>query len=443
MFRHINQPIESSALQWVLFNPETSILEVQFKSGSWYSYGNVPAWRVRGLLNATSPGRYYNKYLQMNADPAPWAAEQKHPGNPKMQAVIKDSLKAITGHVPEKALPHIERFLFQIPVIIKVVKQRKTKHGDCKVLHKHDHAFITFDEGMTSYRALFTLLHELAHAEVSWRDVDDDQTPHAERWKFCFSRILFRAVEDNLFPNNIANLIYKHALNPSFATYVDATLEKALNEAQHNEDVRDISMGNERTSAIPVTGVWQLLTARLLGTEKTPQELASTGQKLSEEIKTLTSTAIQLLSENGTFNPDQETVKRLVNVKSGSDASIGLAFYVVLKCKDMLPLELRESFAKASTAAGLPPSDSFKQTSQIRPQMISLGQSSPVLAGEASAKNAAEQRVIGKPSPPALSQSSRPYLAPQYKPLNAEGRLKRDAEVKETASQSPNCSAFQ
>jgi len=57
--------LSSSAIRAVDYNPWTGILEVQFTSGSrWYTHPGVPWSIYAGLVNASSPGGFYHRYIK-------------------------------------------------------------------------------------------------------------------------------------------------------------------------------------------------------------------------------------------------------------------------------------------------------------------------------------------------------------------------------------------
>lgn len=53
------QPVESSMLRSVGYDPERSILELEFTSGRIYRYFGVPEEMFAELLTAESEGRYF------------------------------------------------------------------------------------------------------------------------------------------------------------------------------------------------------------------------------------------------------------------------------------------------------------------------------------------------------------------------------------------------
>jgi hypothetical protein len=54
------QPLRSSVLSSAGYDPETAMLELEFTSGDVYRYFAVPPSVFRALLEAASPGAYFN-----------------------------------------------------------------------------------------------------------------------------------------------------------------------------------------------------------------------------------------------------------------------------------------------------------------------------------------------------------------------------------------------
>lgn len=55
-------PVSSSNLNAVAY--ENGILYIQFKSGSIYSYDNVPQSVYQELMSASSHGKYFSAYIR-------------------------------------------------------------------------------------------------------------------------------------------------------------------------------------------------------------------------------------------------------------------------------------------------------------------------------------------------------------------------------------------
>jgi hypothetical protein len=56
--------LASSCLSWVDFEPFTGTMYLRFRSGRIYTLRGVPECHYYGLLNASSPGWYFNTYLK-------------------------------------------------------------------------------------------------------------------------------------------------------------------------------------------------------------------------------------------------------------------------------------------------------------------------------------------------------------------------------------------
>ncbi|HEX7186251.1 MAG TPA: KTSC domain-containing protein [Thermoanaerobaculia bacterium] len=58
------QPIESSAISSVGYDPRSEVLEVEFSSGAVYDYYEVPPRVYRALLKAPSKGQYVSRRIR-------------------------------------------------------------------------------------------------------------------------------------------------------------------------------------------------------------------------------------------------------------------------------------------------------------------------------------------------------------------------------------------
>lgn len=60
----IRKPVSSSNLKSIGYYEETKILEVEFKDGSVYQYSDVPKEICEALMNASSHGRYFHRFIK-------------------------------------------------------------------------------------------------------------------------------------------------------------------------------------------------------------------------------------------------------------------------------------------------------------------------------------------------------------------------------------------
>jgi len=56
--------VESSTMQAIGYDPDSHVLEIEFKSGRVYQYADVPQGEYEGMMAATSKGRYLNSNIK-------------------------------------------------------------------------------------------------------------------------------------------------------------------------------------------------------------------------------------------------------------------------------------------------------------------------------------------------------------------------------------------
>ncbi len=60
----LRTPVSSSDLQSVGYDATTRTLEVEFNNGSVYQYSGVPESTYRGLISASSHGKYFHACIK-------------------------------------------------------------------------------------------------------------------------------------------------------------------------------------------------------------------------------------------------------------------------------------------------------------------------------------------------------------------------------------------
>lgn len=58
------EPVTSSNLRSVGYDPDSQILEIEFHHGGIYQYSGVPVSVYQGLMSAPSLGQYHHKYIK-------------------------------------------------------------------------------------------------------------------------------------------------------------------------------------------------------------------------------------------------------------------------------------------------------------------------------------------------------------------------------------------
>ncbi|MFB6125419.1 MAG: KTSC domain-containing protein [Halanaeroarchaeum sp.] len=58
------EPVESSIIESVGYDPDEQVLEIEFKEGGIYRYSEVPESVYRGLLAVDSHGSYHAEHIK-------------------------------------------------------------------------------------------------------------------------------------------------------------------------------------------------------------------------------------------------------------------------------------------------------------------------------------------------------------------------------------------
>jgi len=58
------EPVSSSLVESVGYDPDERFLEVELQDGKVYQYVDVPEETYRGLMDADSHGRYFNRHVR-------------------------------------------------------------------------------------------------------------------------------------------------------------------------------------------------------------------------------------------------------------------------------------------------------------------------------------------------------------------------------------------
>jgi len=168
----------------------------------------------------------------------------------------------LQNYIPKQAIPLVLELLNHDNLVVKIKKERKTRHGDYKQLPNRKHQ-ITVNANLNSYRFLITLVHEIAHFEA-YKNYGRFIKPHGKEWKFTFQRLILPFLNPEVFPNDLLPLLAKHFKNPKASSDTDSNLALALkqfdapNDKIHVFDIpfgstfkmyngRIFKMGNKRT----------------------------------------------------------------------------------------------------------------------------------------------------------------------------------------------------
>ena len=135
------------------------------------------------------------------------------------------SLASVAPHLPDNFSAAIVALLQQAPMLVRVVRRRRSKHGDHADPRGRGYSLITVNHSGNRYLFALTLLHEMAHALVAHR-YRVRVRPHGREWKATFGGLL--AGHLALFPAELQGCIARYASKPLYSTDSDAALALAL-----------------------------------------------------------------------------------------------------------------------------------------------------------------------------------------------------------------------
>ena len=128
--------------------------------------------------------------------------------------------------IPKASHELIKKLIDSENLTIKVVKTRKTKHGDFRSL-KNRKFQITLNQIDNKYRFLITLVHELAHFKV-FQSFGSSVNPHGTEWKKTYKFLMLPFLNNLIFPEDILRHLALHMINPPATTDSDLNLVVAL-----------------------------------------------------------------------------------------------------------------------------------------------------------------------------------------------------------------------
>jgi hypothetical protein len=142
--------------------------------------------------------------------------------------------ETLAKYIPEHAVKPIFELIVANNVHLKIVNERKTRHGDYRkgLSGKHE---ITVNANLNKYRFIITLIHEIAHL-VAFEKFGRNIKPHGDEWKFTFQRLMVPFIRPEIFPTGILPLLARHFKNPTASSDTDATLSLALKQFDEQTD---------------------------------------------------------------------------------------------------------------------------------------------------------------------------------------------------------------
>lgn len=134
----------------------------------------------------------------------------------------------LQSYIPQASTSRVFKLLDDDNLLVKIAKERKTRHGDYKNLPNGKHQ-ITINSNLNEYRFLITLIHEVAHFEA-FNTYGKNIKPHGIEWKHTFKQLMLPFLNPDVFPKDLLPLLAKHFKNPKASSDTDIDLAFALKQ---------------------------------------------------------------------------------------------------------------------------------------------------------------------------------------------------------------------
>ncbi len=132
----------------------------------------------------------------------------------------------VEQYLPENSIELVKKLLSDYKEVqIKIVNQRKTKHGDYRRLNNRQF-LITINKSLNPNQFLLTLIHEIAH-HITFQK-HGKVKPHGKEWKLIFKNLMLPFLHPAIFPDAILPYLAKYLKNPKASTDSDVKLSLAL-----------------------------------------------------------------------------------------------------------------------------------------------------------------------------------------------------------------------
>ncbi|MEN8817605.1 MAG: SprT-like domain-containing protein [Nonlabens sp.] len=135
-------------------------------------------------------------------------------------------MSVLEKYLPRLAVAPLTALLQQNQVHLKIVDERKTRHGDYRKNPDGSHG-ITINANLNKYRFTITLVHEIAHL-VAFQKYGRTIKPHGAEWKHTFQKLMLPFLRPDIFPNDLLPVLARHFKNPKASSDTDAMMSIAL-----------------------------------------------------------------------------------------------------------------------------------------------------------------------------------------------------------------------
>ena len=135
--------------------------------------------------------------------------------------------ETLRRHLPAAAWPVVLQWLRRNPLLVNVVRPRKTKLGDYRSSSRTQPHRVSVNNDLNKYAFLVTLVHEFAHYSNyvrtrRWAD------PHGAAWKNEYHRLMRPFMSRSVLPADVLHALEHHLHDAPASSCTDHVLMRVL-----------------------------------------------------------------------------------------------------------------------------------------------------------------------------------------------------------------------
>ena len=135
----------------------------------------------------------------------------------------------LASYLPENAVDLVLEWIKSRHVHLKITRNRKTKLGDYRPPVRHPNHRISVNHDLNPYAFLITFVHEYAHLLV-YEQHKHKLKPHGEEWKFIYRTLMQQFLEQDIFPDDLKQVLTKSIRNSKASSVSDLQLSRVLHK---------------------------------------------------------------------------------------------------------------------------------------------------------------------------------------------------------------------
>jgi SprT protein len=133
------------------------------------------------------------------------------------------NIDILLKYLPEKSHEYVTYIVKKYPAHIHISNKRNTKLGDFRPSSSGDLHRISVNFNLNPYSFLITLIHEFAHL-INWDKYKNKVKPHGQEWKYYFAELMQPLLMEEVFPENLYQVLKNYMDNPSASSCSDRNL---------------------------------------------------------------------------------------------------------------------------------------------------------------------------------------------------------------------------